>query len=160
MALFVVGCERMNDVTAPASALAKPASAAIVDQTNERDVPWAIEEQNPCSGDMVTTTGLTHFLIHSSFDGNTGYHLDTRTNSKGTGVGIPSLGTYKVSEQFSYSEENPEGPQFVIRQEERLIILAPKSTDNYIRHMIFKMSADQNGIPQVDFESSFTKCVG
>ena len=160
MALFMVACERTSDVTAPGRALAKPASAAIVDQTNERDVPWTVEEQNPCSGDNVIITGSTHFVMHFMFDGNLGYHIDTRSSSKGTGIGVPSFGTYKVDETISYSEQNPEGDQFVVRQEERLLILAPKKADNYIRHMIFKFSSDPSGAPTVDFERSYTKCVG
>jgi hypothetical protein len=160
MALFMVACERAPELTAPTRAPAKPSSQAIISQTNEKDVPWAIEEQNPCNGDNVVTEGSTHFLMHFGFNDDGTYHIDELSSSKGTGIGVPSLGTYKVSEQFNYSEQNPSGDQFVVRQEERLLILAPKSADNYIRHMIFKFSADQNGVPTVDFESSFTKCVG
>ena len=160
MALFMVACDRASDPTAPTRGVARPASQAIISQTNEQDVPWAFEEQNPCNGDNVIISGSTHFLMHFGFNDDGTYHIDELASSKGTGIGVPSLGTYKVDESFNYSEQNPSGDQFVVRQEERLLILAPKWRDNYIRHMIFKFSAQPGGVPTVDFERSTTSCVG
>jgi hypothetical protein len=160
MALFMVACDRTSDVTAPGRASGNPSQQAIVSRTNEQDVPWADVEQNPCTGDMVTIQGTTHFIFNTSFDGNTGYHLNTQSKSKGTGTGAPSLYTYKVSEDFMYHENNPEGPQFEQTQVEHLLILGPKSVDNYIKHMEFKMVGNGNGEIVVSRDRTWTKCVG
>lgn len=160
-ALLISACDKGPSITGPQNGSAgQPAFSAIVSKTNEQDVPWADVEQNPCNNDMVTIQGSTHFLFDFVFDDNGGYHISTRSNSRGTGVGFPSTQTYKVKKEFTYSEQNPEGEQFTIRQEERLLILAPKSVDNYIRHMVFKLTLNANGVPTASFERSYTKCAG
>jgi hypothetical protein len=158
MALLMVGCERASDVTAPEPA-AKPALDALHQTTNEQDVPWAFEEQNPCNGDMVTSTGSSHFLFVTTFDDGGGYHLSSRVNSTGTGIGFPSGITYSVKDDFSYSEQTAV-PGTSVRQEWDVMILGPRSIDNYIRHMIFKLTINNNGIPTASFDRTFTKCVG
>jgi hypothetical protein len=160
-ALLIAACDKAPSITGPQNGLAaQPAFDAIVSKTNEQDVPWADEETNPCNGDKVTIQGSTHYLFTFVFDDTGGYHLYTRSNSKGTGVGSPSLGTYKASEQFYYSEQNPEGPQFTVSSEEQMVIMAPKSEDNYIRHTSVKVTNNANGLPTATKDTVWTKCVG
>jgi len=159
--VIMSACDRAPNIAGPQTLSAeRPRAEAIISRTNEQDVPWADVEQNPCTGDWVTITGSTHFLYNTSFDGNTGYHLDTRSNSKGTGTGAPSLYTYKVSEQFMYHENNPEGPQFEQTQVEDLLILGPRSVDNYIKHMEFKLVGTPAGDVTASRDRSWTKCAG
>jgi hypothetical protein len=160
-ALQITACDRAPNIAGPAMrAPASPAYDAIVSKTNEQDIPWEQVEENPCNGDMVTIAGTSHFLMNFVFDDTGGYHLYTRRNAKGTGVGVPSLGTYKADETFVYYEQNPEGDQFTISQEDHLLILAPKKEDNYVRHMVFKLTQPAGGVPTASFERSWTKCVG
>lgn len=158
MALLMTACDRAPEIAGPERA-AKPALDALHQTTNEQDIPWADEEQNPCNGDMVTISGVTHFLFVTTLDDGGGYHLSSRTNSTGTGVGTPSLFTYKVKDDFAYSEQTSV-PGTTIRQEMDLLILAPRSIDNYIKHMIFKLTINALGIPTASFDNTTTKCVG
>lgn len=158
---LMTACDQGPSIAGPSMQPAtQPANQAIVSKTNEQDVPWAQEEENPCTGDLVTMQGTTHYLFNVVANENGGYHLYTRSNSKGTGLGAPSGYTYKVSEEFAYSEQNPQGEQFTLHQVERLLILAPKSVDNYIRHMVFKLTVNANGVPTASFERAFTECRG
>lgn len=160
-ALLIAACDKAPSITGPQNGpAAQPAFDATVSKTNEQDVPWAVVEQNPCNGDEVTAQGSTHYLFDFVFDDTGGYHIYTRVNSRGTGIGVPSTYTYKVSDLFTYSEQNPEGPQFTISQEQQVLMLAPKSADNYIRHMVFKLTNNANGLPTADFERSWTECRG
>lgn len=123
------------------------------------DFPWADEEDDPCTGDHVTITGTTHFLFVTTDDGSGGFHLVTNDWSDGTGLGFPSLFTYKVKYELLYNSQSvPAGG--IAHQHMDLMILGPRSVDNYIKSMDFMVKLDTNGIPTVDRESSSTKCVG
>jgi hypothetical protein len=160
-ALSVFACDRATNIAGPQlSPAGQPAFSAIVSKTNEQDVAWADEHENPCNGDNVIIQGTTHYLFNFVFDDTGGYHLYTRANSKGTGTGVPSLGTYKVSEQFYYKEQNPEGEQFTVSSVEQLLILAPRSEDNYIRETRVKVTANANGVPTATQDTVVTRCVG
>lgn len=67
---------------------------------------------------------------------------------------------YRVGEQFTESVQNPDGDQFTWTEVERHLILGPKSVDNYIRHMVFRLHQDANGVVTASFDRMFTKCVG
>jgi hypothetical protein len=159
--LLIVGCDRASNIAGPQrSPTSRPVSDAIIQRTNEQDVPWSDVEQDPCTGDWVTIQGSTHFLYNTSFDGNTGYHLYTRSNHTGTGTGAPSGYIYKVMDEFFYHENNPTGPQFEQTQGDDLHILGPKSVDNYIKHMEFKLVMNGVGNVTASRDRSWTKCVG
>jgi hypothetical protein len=159
--LLIAACDKAPGIAGPQNEVAtQPGFDALVSKTNEQDIPWAIEEENPCNHDIVTTSGSIHVLFGVVANENGGYHLSMRFNSKGTGIGLPSGFTYKVSDEFTYSEQNPEGDQFTIRQEQQVLILGPRQVDNYVRHMVFKVTNNANGAPAADFVQSWTHCVG
>src|SRR6266540_6268218 len=160
VALQLTACDRGQDIAGPQlRAPTQPAFEAIVSKTNEQDVPWTDEHDNPCNGDHVIITGSTHYLFNFVFNDDGTYHLYTRANSTGTGVGT-SLGTYKVSENFYYTEQNPSGQQFTVSSEEQLLIMAPKPEDNYIRHTSLKIGTNANGVPTASRDTAWSKCVG
>jgi hypothetical protein len=161
VALQLTACDRGQDIAGPAMrSPTQPAFQAIVSRTNEQDAPWTDEHGNPCNGDSVVITGTTHYLFNFAFNDDGTYHLYTRANSKGTGIGYPSLGTYKVSEDFYYTEQNPSGEQFTTSSVEQLLIFAPKPEDNYIRHTQTKITAGANGVPTATRDTAWSKCVG
>jgi hypothetical protein len=160
-ALLIAACDKAPGIAGPQNGgAAQPAFDAFVSKTNEQDVLWAIEEDNPCNDDMVTTQGSTHVFFGVVANENGGYHLSMTFNSKGTGTGLPSGFTYKVSEEFTYSDQNPDGEQFTISQEQQVLILGPRQVDNYIRHMRFKLTTNANGVPTAFADSTWTKCTG
>ena len=156
----MVACDRAPTITSPPGNSLSPLFDTFHDTSNSMDVPWNDEEQNPCNGDIVSISGVSHFLFITTENtvGGT-YHLSTRRNSDGTGVGFPSLGTYNVMEEFSYMEQDAI-PSSTIRQVDDLTILAPKSADNYIKHQVMKITINGNGVPTVSRDSTWTKCVG
>ncbi len=160
VALMAVACDKASSITGPEAPYAKRADA-LTSHISEQDVPWDIVVTDPCNGDVVTITGgSTHFVFGSTFNIN-GIHLSMSVSSRGTGTGRPpDFFVYKVSDQTNDSEQEPVGPQFTMLDEERFLILAPKSADNYIMHMVFKLTVNANGIPTASFERSFTECVG
>lgn len=159
-AVLMVGCDRAPNIAGPqGNSLSRPTFDAFHNTTNEMDVPWADEEDDPCTGDHVTINGTTHFLFVTTFDNSGGAHLVTNDWSSGTGLGVPSLYTYKVKYDLLYNSQSIP-PGGIVHQHMDLMILGPGSVDNYIKHMDFMVKLDTNGIPTAQMENSFEKCVG
>jgi hypothetical protein len=162
LVLTATACDKASSITGPEAPYAKRADA-LTSQISGLDVPWDIPMVDPCNGDEVTITGgSTHFVFGGTYSDNTGgVHISMKVSSRGTGVGLPpNFFVYKVSDQFNESVQNPVGPQFTWLDEERFLILAEKSEDNYILHTVFKLTMNANGIPTVYFDRAFTECVG
>ena len=159
-AVLIVGCDRAPSIAGPQSnSLSRPSLDAVHNTTNSMDVPWADEEDDPCTGDHVIINGTTHFLFVTTTNENGNAHVMTNDWSDGTGLGVPSLYTYKVMyDLLSDSQSIPPGGIF--HQHVDLKILGPRYIDNYIQSMDFMVKLDANGIPTVTRESSSTKCVG
>lgn len=159
-ALSIVACDRAPEIAGPQNnSISHPSYDALHNTTNELDVPWADVEQDPCTGDMVTISGVSHFLLVTTDDGSGGFHLSSTVNSTGTGLGFPSTFVYNVKDDFSYSSQSTTAGATIL-QEEDIMILGPRSIDNYIHHAIFKLTIDANGVPTASFDRSYTKCVG
>jgi hypothetical protein len=161
-ALLMVGCDRAPNIAGPENnSPSRPTFALGHDTSNEMDVPWPVhEEQNPCTGDMVTITGSTHYLFVTTFDDNGGFHVYTRANSTGTGFGFPSGFTYTVKDEFKDTMQSLSGGAGGFSDEMDVTVLGPRSVDNYIRHMVFKLQMTPAGTPTASFENSYNKCVG
>jgi len=159
-AVLMVGCERAPSIAGPQSnSLSRPSADVFHNTTNTMDFPWADEEDDPCTGDHVTITGTTHFLFVTTDDGSGGFHVVTNDWSSGTGLGAPSLFTYKVKYELLYNSQSVP-PGGIIHQHMDLMILGPGSVDNYIKHMDFSVRLDPNGVPTATMDNSFEKCVG
>ena len=159
-ALLMVGCDRAQNIAGPQNnPPTSPAFDALHQTTNTLDMPWNTVEPDPCTNDMVTVSGVSHFLLVTTDDGSGGYHLSSRVNSTGSGLGAPSGFTYSVKDNFSYMEQDMT-PGTTARQVDDAYILGPRSVDNYIRHMVFKMTINALGVPTVTFDNTSTKCVG
>ena len=159
-ALLMVGCERAPNIAGPQSnALASPSFDVLHETSNTMDIPWDTVEPDPCTNDMVTISGVSHFLLTTTDDGSGGYHLSSRVNSTGSGLGFPGGFTYSVKDDFSYMEQDAI-PGSTVRQVEDVLILGPRSVDNYYRHQVFKITINALGVPTVTFDNTSTKCVG
>ena len=161
-ALMATACDKVSSITGPEVPYAKRADA-LTSHTSTQDLPWDGPPvvPDPCNSDVVTITdGSTHFVFGSTSNIN-GIHLSISASSRGTGTGVePDFLVYKVSDQTNDSFQDPVGLQSTLLDEERFLILAPQSVDNYIMHMVFKLTVNPNGDPTASFDHSFTECVG
>ena len=158
-ALMAIACDNASSITGPELTNAQP-RFAIGFHTSEQDIPWTMDEPNPCNNDIVSTTGSTHLVFGSSFDGNGGVHLSIKFSSRGSGVGAPSLLAYEIKDQDNNSDQDASGPQATILAEEQLMVTAAKPALNYIRHTVFKITFNAEGIPTAMVDNMFNKCGG
>jgi hypothetical protein len=158
-ALLLVGCDRAPNITGPAGSSTQPAYSLFSDHTNEMDVTWPAEIPNPCTDEIVSVLGTSHYIMTTSTDDNFGFHLSFNTISKGTGTGLLSGDSYKVSENSLHSVQVPD-PTAVITDEEILHVLGSRSVENFEFHLISKLVVNGAGIPTVAFDRSYTKCTG
>jgi len=156
--LSLLACDQAPTISGPAGGTA-PRADALVSQTNEKDVPWDEVQQNPCTGDMVTITGNAHIIFHNVLDGSGGGHISTDTDIRGTGFGFPSGYTYTAKDWFTDSQQT-NNSEFTWRDERDVMILGPRSVDNYIMHFVFKYTQNASGVPTVVMEKPTTRCVG
>ncbi|PYO06436.1 MAG: hypothetical protein DMD30_12660 [Gemmatimonadetes bacterium] len=164
-ALMATACDKASNITGPEVAYAKPAfNLAAGSHTVTQDDPWLIATENPCNGEQV----IGNVVFGSSVDNSGGssdplsggFHVSISFSSHGSGTGAPSLLAYKINDQTNESDQDPEGPQATEVFEEQLLVNAAKSELNYIRHTLFKITFNAEGIPTAFFDNSFTKCAG
>lgn len=159
VAVLMVGCDRAPSIAGPQRiSSAHPAFEDIVNRTDERDVPWADSEQDPCTGDMVSITGLTHFKFYTEFEENGDFKLKTEANSKGNGVGAPSMFMYKVKDETSYNEQDHVAKGSTIEQKMKIEIDGPRHVDDYEHEMSFKIHLDATGVPTAEMDKTKTEC--
>ncbi|HUQ19976.1 MAG TPA: hypothetical protein VM099_10225 [Gemmatimonadaceae bacterium] len=160
-ALLLMSACNVSDSTA-AKQMVLPTSingAAINYMTNERDVPWASSETNPCNGDQVDISGASHWIIQTGFDNNGGYHYSANVIAKGLGQSLTKQ--YKISEHFKYVEQTPDLTDgFVIRQRGVLKVDGPGTADDYYTVVVFKTTVNANGVPTVFVDKTETNCTG
>jgi hypothetical protein len=166
VALMAVACDNATSITGPDAPTALRADV-LRDHEVTQDFPWTSPEENPCNGDAVAVTGSTHIVFTSmfnstggSFDDGANLHWSVNMSSRGSGVGAPSLINYTVSEQTTDSQQDPEGDQSTQLLEERLLVKASNPRMNYLRHTLFKLTINANGVPTAWFDRSFNKCDG
>ena len=77
-------------------------------------------------------------------------------------MGAVSGPGYTVSEQTTDSERDlPNPQQFTLFDEERLLINAPKSVDNFILHVVWKIEiSPPDFVPTISPNQFFVECVG
>lgn len=76
-----------------ASVTAAPASTSMV----EMKVPFTLNQNNPCSGELVEASGTLHIIMHLVVDGNGGQHLMLHFQPQGMeGVGLTSGIKYRA----------------------------------------------------------------
>jgi hypothetical protein len=157
--LTVIACDKATSITGLDAPTALRADV-LREHEVVQDFPWAAEERNPCNGDLVTVTGSTRIVFSSMVDNSNGLHWLVHFSSRGTGKGAPSLLDYTVSEQTTDSQQDPEGEQSTQLFEERLLVKTSKPGLNYLRHTLFKLTINANGVPTAFFDRSFNKCDG
>ena len=132
---------------------------AIVYHTNERDVPFNMTLSNPCNGDVLNVSGSSHFVIQTAFDSNGGFHYNSNTVTKGSGVGTPSGVAYVINEHFKFMEQVPgDVSGYVIHQQDNWLVNAPKSENDFTLMQGFKITVNNNGEPTATSENNSVKC--
>jgi hypothetical protein len=161
LVLIATACGDASSITGPpAPDAARP--DALTSHTSTQDVPFTVEEVNPCAPpttpiETVTSEGTAHFVIGSTTDNTGGIHLSTEFTFRGTGMGAPSLLPYTLNEQQSTSEQEP-GSAITWTEEWRVIVKPPKPELTYMRHIMFKWTMNATGIPTASFDRMYTKC--
>ena len=157
--VIVAGCDSVPDGTKtmdPSGLTVRP--EAIVYNTNERDVPWSSSDTHPCTGDVISITGSSHWVIHTGFDNNGALHYSANIVSKGQGVGT-STKVYKINEHFKDVEQVPGNyTSYVIREAMRLKVDGPGTADDYYKTTINKIVVNSNGEPTVTVDSESNSC--
>lgn len=137
-----------------------PAPEAIMYVTNTRDVAWDAVHINPCTGEQVTVTATSHWVIMTGFDSKGGFHYTANIVAKGTGFGtVDPNRVYKINEQFRYVEQDPANVLgFVIYQDGSLLINGPGTADDFYERVRFKTVVDSNGNPTASLETTSASC--
>jgi hypothetical protein len=131
---------------------------AIVYNTNERDVAWASTDNHPCTGDVISISGSSHWVIHTGFDSNGALHYNATIVSKGEGLGT-STKVYKINEHFKEVDQVPGNyTSYVFREEMRLKVDGPGTADDYYKTTVVKVTVNANGEPTVMVDSESSSC--
>jgi hypothetical protein len=166
VALMAAACDNASSITGPDGAYPRPAFDLVsvvedaANTTTALDVPWAVVETNPCNGDEVATQGKTHIVFKSSLDASGGTHNTFDISSSGSGVGVPSMVNYRVSDRTTTSTQDPDGLQSSYKEEHQLVMAAPKPALTYVRHVLIKLTFNAAGVPTATIDDSFTRCAG
>lgn len=159
VAILLFGaCDSASGITGPAAGPEVRPNFALVNQTNEQDVPYAMEVANPCNGDLVTLVGRSHFVMHSSSDGSGGFHLNTHAVTEVQGVGL-TLKEYSGRADDRYMNQVPE-PTAVIQATQRMQIRGPTRADDFFVHLVYHLTVNNNLVPTAEFTKAETKCRG
>jgi hypothetical protein len=120
-------------------ALALPARSDAALISNER-ADFSFTLANPCTGELVTLEGTTHFLFSTTVDQGGGEHFVSESNTSGTGTGA-SGATYAFSTRGMFIETPDNGPVFGFTTQStfRVTRLGGGSTaDDFIVTTLFK----------------------
>ena len=161
--MLMAGCDAAGPTVAGPMKLPstlRPLGEAINYLTNERDVPWTINETHPCQpGESINGSGTAHWIIHTGFDSNGGLHYNATIISKGTGTGTPSGKPYVVNEHFKEVDNAPGNyTGFVIFEQMRLKVDGPSTDFDYYKTTRLKILVNGNGEPTVTVDSESNSC--
>jgi len=158
--MLVAACQQVPDAakTLDPSGL-RIAGEAINYNTNEKDVPWTFSDINPCTGDVITATGNSHFVMHVGFDSNGGLHYTSNVITKATGTGSSGK-SYKIFDQEKFSEQAPANPQgFVIIDRQEVKVNGPSTGDDYTTSFQDKVTVDNTtGMPTAEVKKDTSAC--
>jgi hypothetical protein len=157
--MLLAGCDAVPDGTKTLDPSGLTVRAeAIVYNTNERDVPWASTDNHPCTGDVISISGSSHWVIHTGFDNNGALHYSANIVSKGEGLGTSSK-VYKINEHFKDVEQVPGNyTSYVIREAMRLKVDGPGTADDYYKTTTVKITVASTGEPTVMVDSESNSC--
>jgi hypothetical protein len=158
-ALMATACDKASSITGPEAAYAKPAFD-LASGPIALDVPWVVDETNPCNDDEVTGQGKTHIVFSSTLDASGGKHDTFDISDSGSGVGLPSGSNYRVVDKTITSNQDPDGLQVTYKEEHQIVMAAPNPAINYTRHVLIKLTFNADGVPTADVAWMFNKCGG
>lgn len=157
---LMAGCDVAPDPTKALDASGLTLRTEAINYlTNEKDVPWTIDETHPCKAEAITGSGTSHWIIKTGFDSNGGLHYNATIISKGTGQGNPSAQVYKINEHFKEVENVPGNfTSYVIYEKMRLKVDGPSTDYDYYKTTIVKIVVNANGEPVLSVDSESNSC--
>jgi hypothetical protein len=157
---LMAGCDVSRDPTKvlDPSGL-KLRAEAINYLTNEKDVPWVINETHPCKPDAIIGSGTSHWIIKTGFDNLGGLHYNATIISKGTGTGDPSAKVYTINEHFKEVENVPGNyTSYIIYEKMRLKVDGPSTDYDYYKTTVVKIVVNSTGETVLSVDSESNSC--
>jgi len=156
---LMAGCDNSDPTKIVDASGLKLRTEGIVYNTNEKDVPWTINESHPCKpGEAITGDGSAHWIIHTGFDNLGGLHYNATIISKGTGLGT-STKVYKDNEQFKEVENVPGTyTNYIIYEKMKLKVDGPSTDYDYYKTTIAKIVVNGQGEAVVSVDSESNSC--
>lgn len=131
-----------------------PFSAVDARDALGNPIPGTGALQNPCTAEEVEVTGTSTVTLSTSVmpDGDTKISVGVVT--KGTGIGLTSLGSYAFSESQQFVVRTPIiGPSFDSTFADKLSLKGAKSIDNWVVRAHFRLKVSDTGALQVVIDS-------
>jgi hypothetical protein len=156
----MAGCDYSPDPTKALDASGlKLRTEAINYITNEKDIPWTIDETHPCKvGEAITGSGTSHWIIKTGFDNLGGLHYNATIISKGDALGASGK-AYKISEQFKQVDQVPGNyTSYIIFEKMRLKVDGPSTDYDYYKTTIVKIVVNGNGEVTQSVDSESNSC--
>jgi hypothetical protein len=152
----ITGVSRANDLTAKGSRVANALTAG----TNERDVPFTYVGPNPCNGEGVIMDGTAHYVMHTTLNttGLTpGFHMENHVQWRADGTDVAQTKRYSGLQETNEIIEVPD-PTATTLTETDLHINGAQRTDDFIMHLVAKITFNANGDPTAMFDKPTTRC--
>jgi len=111
-----------------------------------------------CNGDIVELVGESHVVFSLTFDGAGGVYIRTQTNSKTSGLGLPSAHLYEGKQETTdllYAKHDATST-FV----ETIKVKARSPLDDFLMHTVMRLVIDSEGTVTPRVEKAFVKCGG
>ena len=111
-----------------------------------------------CNGDVVTLVGESHVVFSITFDGAGGSYIRTQTNSKTSGLGLPSAHLYEGKQETTdllYAKNG--GTSTMV---ETIKVRGRSPLDDFLMHTVLRLDIDNDGIITPKVDHTFIKCGG
>lgn len=111
-----------------------------------------------CNGDVVALVGESHVVFSVTVDGAGGFYIRTQTNSKTSGLGLPSAHLYEGKQETTdllYAKRGATST-FV----ETIKVRARSPLDDFLFHTVMRLVIDDEGTVTPRVEQAFIKCGG
>lgn len=155
--LVVCAC---SDSTDPSRASRKAGGPASRDMDVNQDIPVATTLYNPCNGDVVPLTGVSHVVFHSTDATSGNFHVYVDMTNNYAGLGVPSGVNYQASERHlsDFSTQNP--LPFVQTTYIDQNLVSSTGTDNFTFTFQMHTTVNANGEPTATIDNFSQECKG
>jgi hypothetical protein len=147
---LVIGCtDSPAEVTAPENSPQLSAVTFVMPTTYEGPA---------CNGDVVALTGESHVVFSITANDAGSFYVRTQTNSSTRGLGFPSGMTYQGKQESTDLLYAKHGVTSMLV--ETIKVKGRNPHDDFLFHSVFKLTIDENGVPNAWPDHAFVKCGG